>query len=179
MAGKRIKGIRLSEFVVLLGVMGILASIAIPTYVDIQRRSRIEHLLASARSCREELPGWLSNSVSKDPVVSNLDAATEDERQTLDARGILEDYARIWNERHQQCDPANEGPLLVVERVGTPTGICRRDGRIHLIPVLDPTLEGVGAKVVVTAERSTGRQGYKGILAVYNVMPGGQEGIVR
>ena len=179
MGRKRIKGIRLSEFAVLLGVMGILASIAIPTYVDIQRRSRIEHLLASARSCREELPGWLSNSVSSEPVVSGLNAETQDDLETLDARGILEDYARIWNQRHQQRYPAEAGPLLVVERTGTPPGICRRDGRIHLIPVVDPTLEGIGAKVVVTGEKRTGRPGYRGILAVYNIMPGGQEGIVR
>ena len=179
MGRKRIKGIRLSEFAVLLGVMGILASIAIPTYVDLQRRSRIEHLLATARSCREELPGWLSNSVSSDPMVSSLDGETQGELETLDARDILEDYARIWNQRHRRRDPANEGPLLVVERTGTPPGICRRDGRIHLIPVVHPTFKGIGAQVVVTGEEGTGRPGYRGILAVYNIMPGGHEWIVR
>jgi Tfp pilus assembly major pilin PilA len=179
MGRKRSKGIRLSEFVVLLGVTGILASIAIPTYVDIQRRSRIEHLLASARLCSEELPRWLSASVAKAPTVSNSDAPMEDQLQKLDPRCILEDYARIWNEQYQRSDLTNEGTLLVVERTGTPPGICRRDGRIHLIPFVDPTLQGIGAKVVVTDEKRTGGPGYKGILAVYNILPGGQEWIVR
>jgi Tfp pilus assembly major pilin PilA len=179
MGRKRSKGIRLSEFVVLLGVTGILASIAIPTYVDIQRRARIERLLESARSCREELPRWLSASVAKAPTVSNSDVTSEDQLQAVDARSILEDYARIWNERYQRSNPTNEGPLLVIERTGTPPGICRRDGRIHLIPFVDPTLQGLGAKVVVTDEKRVGGPGYNGILAVYNILPGGQEWIVR
>ena len=174
MGRKRIKGIRLSEFVVLLGVTGILASIAIPTYVDLQRRSRIDHLLTSARSCREELSRWLSNTVSKEPRESDTggEGSGEAGGRALDPRGLLEDYARIYNQRFQQKNLPGEKPLLVVEPSGTLPFYCRRDGRIHLIPHVDPARESVGAKVVVTHEDRKGGPACDGILAVFSVEPG-------
>jgi hypothetical protein len=147
---------------------------AIPTYIDLQKRSRIEHLLASARSCREELPRWLSSTVSKEPLES--DAKGEGNgvagARALDPRGLLEDYARIHFEQFQRERIIGQEPLLVVEPTGTRPAFCRKDGRIHIIPFVDPAEESVGAKVVVTDENKTSGPNYDGILAVYNVKPG-------
>ena len=177
MGRKRIKGIRLSEFVVLLGVTGILASIAIPTYVDLQRRSRIDHLLTSARSCREDLSHWLSNSVSKEPRESDTggEGSGEARARALDPRGLLEDYARIHFDQFQRESTTGQDPLLVVEPTGTRPAFCRKDGRIHIIPFVDPAEESVGAKVVVTDENKISGPNYDGILAVYDVRPGRSE----
>jgi hypothetical protein len=85
---------------------------------------------------------------------------------------VIEDYVRICNGRFQQGNQPGEKPLLVVERTGTPPGLCQRDGRIHIIPVEDRAKKGVGAKVVVTDENRMGGPNSDGILAVYDVEPG-------
>jgi len=166
----RRKGVRVIEIATFCAVLGILVSLAIPTLMQMQAQSRVDSLLASARSCREDLPGWISNTLSSRSVASDRTGQGEAEAQS--ARNLLEDYARIYNERFQLENLPGEKPLLIVEPSGTLPIYCRRDGRIHLIPFLDPSLEGVGATVVVTDEDRKGGPTYDGILAVYNVEAG-------
>jgi len=171
-AAMRRKGIRIIEIATVCAVLGILVSLAIPTLMRMHARSRVDSLLASAKSCREEIPRWLSNTLSSRPAES--DTTVQGGVETHDARDILEDYARIYNERFQQKRLPGQGPLLVVEPTGMLPVYCRRDGRIHLIPFVDSGLESVGAMVVVTDENRNGGLDYDGILAVYNVDPGPQ-----
>ena len=163
----RRKGIRIIEVATVCAVLGILVSLAIPTLMRMQARSRVDHLLASARSCREELPRWLSNTLSSRQVASDNTDQAGAEAQS--ARDLLEDYARIYNERFQQEKLPGGEPLLIVEPSGTLPIYCRRDGRIHLIPFVDSALQSVGATVVVTDEDRKGGPAYDGILAVHNV----------
>ncbi len=67
----RRKGIRYVKIATVCAVLGILVSLAIPTLMRMQSRSRVDRLLASARSCREELPRWLSNTLSNRPATSS------------------------------------------------------------------------------------------------------------
>lgn len=170
----RRKGIRIIEIATVAAVLGILVSLAIPSFLRIQARSRVDSLLESARSCREELPRWLSNSISIEPDALNTDRVgnANGEALAFDPRGVLQDYARIYNGRSQQGNLPGEKPLFVVERTGTAPDLCQRDGRIHIIPIVDPAIEGVAAKVVVTDENKIGGPNYDGILAVYDVEPG-------
>ncbi len=174
MGRKRIKDIRLSEFVVILGVMGIFASILIPSYICVQRTSRIEHLMESARLCAGDLSLWLSTPVSNEPLESDAggEGSGEAGAGALDPRGVLEHYALNRFERFQHKNLPGEKPILVVEPTGALPVYCMRDGRIHLIPLVDSALESVGATLVVTDEYRNGRPAYDGILAVYNVEPG-------
>jgi hypothetical protein len=171
--GMRRKGIRIIEIATVCAVLGILASLAIPSFLRIQARSRVDRLLQSAKSCREELPHWLSASVSKGPQGS--DTGNAHALEPLDPHGILEDYARIYNERFERSDPPWEGPVLVVEPTGTPPVYCGRDGRIHIIPFVGPGIERFGAKLVVTDQHRNGGPDYDGILAVYDVLPDGND----
>jgi hypothetical protein len=166
----RRKGIRIIEIATVCAVLGILVSLAIPTVMRMQARSRVDHLLASARSCREELPRWLSSTLSSRPVAS--DGTGQGGAEARTARNLLEDYARIYNERFQQKRLPGQLPLLVVEPSGTLPIYCRRDGRIHLVPNVNPALESVSATVVVTEQDRKGGLAYDGILAVYSVEPG-------
>jgi len=166
----RPRRIRIIEVATVCAVLGILVSLAIPTLMRMQARSRVDHLLASARSCRAELPLWLSNTLSSHPGAS--DVMDPGGAETQSTRDLLENYARIYNERFQQKNLPGEKPLLVVEPSGTLPIYCSRDGRIHLIPFVDPAQENVGATVVVTDEDKSGGPAYDGILAVYNVEPG-------
>lgn len=174
MARKGIGVLTLSEFVVILAVAGIFVSIAIPSYIRIQRSSRIEELLETATSCGEDLSLWLFTAVSNEPLESDAGGVASGEAgaRARDPRDILEDYARFHFERFQRENPPGQEPLLVVEPMGTPPAACSRDGRIHIIPVVDPAMEGIGAKVVVTDENTIGGPNHDGVLAVYNVKPG-------
>ena len=64
MGKKRTRFLTLSEFAVMIGVAGILASIAIPSYVRMKNNARFESLMKSVRSCQEEVPEWLRTSVA-------------------------------------------------------------------------------------------------------------------
>jgi len=166
----RRKGIRIIEIATVAAVLGILVSLAIPALVQMQSRSRVDRLLASARSCREELPGWLSNALSSHPEAS--DPSLQGGEKAYKVRNLLENFARDFNEGFQHKKRAGDEPLLVVEPTGTLPIYCRRDGRIHLIPFVDSALESAGAIVVVTHEGRKGGPAYDGILAVYNVKTG-------
>lgn len=168
------KSLRFLEVATVCAVLGILASLAIPSILQMQARSRLERLMAAARSCQEDLPHWIAASAPNQAVAS--DAEREGSEFPLpDARNLLEDYARMRNDRFQRDNLASRGPLLVVEPTGTDPSYCRRDGRIHIIPLADPTLPSIGAKLVVTDERKIGGLGYEGILAVYHVEAAGNE----
>ncbi len=166
----RRKGIRILEIATVCAVLGIFVSLAVPSVLQMQARSRVDHLLATARSCRGGLPGWLSNALSSRSVAS--DARVQRGAGGFDVRNILEDFVRGYNERFQDKKPPGDEPLLVVEPTGTLPVYCRRDGRIHLIPFHDKALESVGAKLVVTGQGKNSGPAYDGILAVYEVEPG-------
>jgi len=172
------KGIRIIEIATIFAVLGILASLAIPSLFRMQARSRVDRLLASARSCREELPRWLSTTVSHEPQEADAggEGSGEGETGAFDPRSIFEDYARIHNEGFQLENTPGEEPLLVVEPAGTSPAVCRRDGRIHIIPFVYPTDQSIGAKVVVTDENRISGPNYDGILAVFSIRSGGGEG---
>jgi hypothetical protein len=94
-ARKRIKGLTLSEFFVILGVIGIFASIVMPSYIRFQSSCRIEQLLESARSCGEDLSLWLSTPISKEPLESvgaTVAVTDEDRNGEVAYDGILAVY---------------------------------------------------------------------------------------
>ena len=166
----RPRRIRIIEIATVAAVLGIFVSLAVPSLLRIQARSRVDSLLESARSCRAELPNWISSSLSSLPV--NSKTSVQGGAETHNVRGIFEQYPRICNERFSPKKMRGEEPLLVVEPTGTLPIYCRRDGRIHLIPFVDSALESIGATVVVTDVNRSGGPAYDGILAVYNVEPG-------
>ncbi len=174
MGRKRTAVLTFSEFVVILGVVGIIASLAIPAYIHAQRASRIERLLESARLCREDLSLWLSTPVSNEPLEQGTggEGSADAGAGAPDPRGVLEDYARIHLERFQHNNLPGDERLLVVEPAGTLPVYCRRDGRIHIIPSTDSAQGSAGATVVVTDKDRNGGPACDGILAVYNVEPG-------
>ena len=166
------KGVRIVEFATVAAVIGIFVSLAVPSFLQVQARSRVDTLLKSARSCRAELPAWISNELSNLSKESGENAGKKAEEDSI--REILEKYARIYNERLPKKTTRRRGdePLLVVEPTGTLPIYCRRDGRIHLIPFVDSALESAGALVVVTHEDRKAGPAYDGILAVYNAQTG-------
>jgi type II secretory pathway pseudopilin PulG len=164
----------LIEIATVCAVLGILVSLAVPSFMQMQARSRVEQLLASAKSCREELPRWLSKAAPNRQTVgseSTLDARDTD-ATSPDPRQILETYARLYNQRFLEGALPGQTPPLVVEPTGTEPFFCRRDGRIHIIPLADPDLDRISATVVVTDENGFEGPDGDGILAVYSVKTG-------
>ncbi len=167
------KEVRVIEIATVCAVLGILVSLAVPTLMPMRARVRMDHLLASAKSCREELPRWLSNTSSIRPAAPP-ESAGRAGAMAEHARRMLEEYARTCNERFARKRRPGSAPPLVVEPAGTPPATCSRDGRIHLIPSVDPDGPKVGATLVVTDEGHNGGPASDGILAVYHVAPGGR-----
>ncbi len=168
----RRKGVRIIEFATVAAVLGIFVSLAVPSLLQVQARSRVDALLKSARSCRAELPAWISNELSNPQV--EADQRAEEKGREHRIREVLEKYVRVYNERLNKNAVRGGGDesLLVVEPTGALPIYCRRDGRIHLIPFVDSALETAGAIVVVTHEDGRAGPAYDGILAVYNVKTG-------
>ena len=164
------KRIRLIDIATACAVLGIFASLAIPSYLQMQARGRVDRLIESARSCGQELSGWISSSAATD--LTDSGAGDEADIEAGNARGILEAYARMYNKRVKGAGVSSAGALLVVEPAGTQPPFCERDGKIHLIPLLDASPEGVGAKGVVTDENKIGGPHNDGILAVFEAKPG-------
>ncbi len=160
----RRKGIRIIEIATVCAVVGILVSLAVPSLMQMQARARVDKLIASARSCREELPQWLAQAVPAGQTfggdVGRAGAFTDS--SASDARKILESYAELYNRRFLA-----EAPAVVVEPAGTLPSFCSRDGRIHIIPLEEPDPVGIAATVVVTDDNRFGGPDGDGILAVY------------
>jgi len=85
----RRKGIRVIEIATAAAVLGILASLAIPNVLRIQARSRVEGLLGSARSCRQELPHWLSQSPSSEPEKKHFVPVVHPDEEAVGAKGVV------------------------------------------------------------------------------------------
>ena len=58
----RPRRIRIIEIATVAAVLGIFVSLAVPSLLRIQARSRVDSLLESARSCRAELPNGFPRS---------------------------------------------------------------------------------------------------------------------
>jgi hypothetical protein len=66
----RTKKNRILEIATALAVLGIFVSLAVPSFMRMQARSRVDRLLEKTRFCPTELPNWVSNSTSSVPVDS-------------------------------------------------------------------------------------------------------------
>ncbi len=149
------RGIRIIELATVGAALGMILSLAVPTYLELERRSRIDRLLETARSCRGELARRLEAHASRGTVVDLLGA-----------------FVRACN-RGGTCGPsmAHRRNLFVLEPAGTEAAWCARDGRIHVVPVPASAEEGRGpmARLVVTDRNGTAGPNLDGILAVYEV----------
>ncbi len=124
MGRKMKRPLTIHEWVVLFCVLGMFASVAVPSYLQFQKQSRIQKLLDIAQAFHQDLASS-----------SDMERAL---RQTM----------QLYN--RQRKNPAAEGPLFLLESGGMRPAICSRDGKIHVIPLEDREGRFKGVTLVVT-----------------------------
>ena len=106
MAGKsykKEKGFTLVELAIVLLVIGILTSIAVPQYLGLNRRSRIRAIMQSCSSAKSELHHWMLTISSKNSQVVDFNGdgvldASDDTARPVNVAAI----PAIWNALHTQ-----------------------------------------------------------------------------
>jgi len=168
--------VRLVDWMVVIAVAGILASIAVPHYLGMQRGAGIESMVSTGRSSSQELLHWIDASLGDERRVVDTDGdnGLRDETLPIENARVLEAFARLHNERLLRLSPLTGEPLFVVERKELRAERCARDGRIHLIPVTAPDGRLLGAHVVVMNTMREGGPHGDGILASFRVRSGGE-----
>jgi hypothetical protein len=153
----------------MLCVLGLLTSLAVPIYNTWgQRRSRLEQLVASARACKAELPSWIESAPKAAPRTAG--EVQRDPSEDADYLYQLELFVRSHNERFRVKGGIDEDERIVVEPVHMRPAGCERDGRIHLIPIVNSGNEFLGATLVVTEPIEGDGGGYEdGIVDVQKV----------
>jgi Tfp pilus assembly major pilin PilA len=102
----RTRLLTLSELAVMLGVAGILASIAIPSYVRMKNHSRFEELVDSVKSYQEDMPVWLQTSVTKGGP--GPEAGVED--KNLRTKVVAAEPSKITGHQLQGAQGPPQGP---------------------------------------------------------------------
>jgi hypothetical protein len=159
------------QFAVFCCALGVVVSMAVPAWLQHQKRARLDQIVENALWHRAELSRWLQGPGSSvDPPAMATDAP----RSAAVAVGIARDVGevlRTYVDYYNSKAPAAtaKSMRLVLEARGTSPDSCRRDGNIHLVPTVDETGAVQGAEIVVTNWGRVGGPRNDGILAVYLV----------
>jgi hypothetical protein len=163
---------RFNEGMVLLGALGILISVAVPSYLQVRNADRMETLLTEAIQFREELSRWIERperfpSLAVGKITESMKGAVSPDLSSAVSPETLRDFLRLYNLTGEL--PAAEEARIVLEPSGLPAERCARDGKIHVIP-LEPEAGSVsGATILVTNRVHSGGPRDDGLLAEYRV----------
>ena len=106
---------RITECLVLIAVIGTLASIAVPSCMLLQKRLRVKSLVTATNAFRQDMSDLISLSMSKESLLTNSGGDNHGvvRIESFYTDTVMDDFAGLYSKHYFLKSPVTGEPLLI------------------------------------------------------------------